>query len=127
VPEFPARPVEAGGAPGLEGGDHSALPLAAPPMPPAQGRADTRDATGTIRCAMCRNLREDGNCEAANRGVLLTGRGFKPDIGRAWRCSAYVPGPQDDDSRPGRERWPWIAPGCGEQPSNMQRMENDDV
>lgn len=59
-------------------------------------------------CAQCANLTWRGRCLAAQRGEIFASPHFEPVPDIAQRCAGYLPGPDDTDQRPGRERWPWL-------------------
>jgi hypothetical protein len=61
-------------------------------------------------CTDCRNLTPLGLCLAARRGELGTAKQYSPVADVPRRCYAYLPGPEDMDRRPGRSRWPTLAP-----------------
>lgn len=64
-------------------------------------------------CNQCANL-SGRRCLAAWRGELVANGDYAPvrDIPR--RCEGYVPGADDPDTRPGRERWPELNQEGGE-------------
>lgn len=64
-------------------------------------------------CRQCANL-AGRRCLAAWRGEIVANRDYEPvrDIPR--RCEGYVPGADDPDTRPGRERWPELNQEGGE-------------
>lgn len=59
-------------------------------------------------CDQCANL-EGRRCLAAWRCEIVAKRDYEPvrDIPR--RCEGYMPGADDPDTRPGRERWPHLT------------------
>ncbi len=66
--------------------------------------ADTRRT-----CQQCRNLAHNGRCMAAGRGELpLTASRYEPFTDRLERCVGYLPGADDPDQRPGKERFPGL-------------------
>lgn len=69
-------------------------------VPEADERYDDRR-----RCDQCTNLTDRGHCLAAWRGEILASRNFQPVRDWRRRCEGYLPGPEDTDRRPGRERW----------------------
>ena len=58
------------------------------------------------RCTECTNLTPRGACQAARRGEIAASRDYRPLNHTPRRCEGYLPGPEDTDRRPGRERWP---------------------
>jgi hypothetical protein len=71
--------------------------------------ADTRRT-----CRRCRELAGNGRCMAAGRGELpMTARQYEPVTDRLERCIGYLPGSDDPDQRPGRERYPHLAARAG--------------
>jgi hypothetical protein len=63
-------------------------------------------------CTACANFSAEGRCLAAWRGARIANAGREyhpacPDLPR--RCEGYVPGPDDEDRRPGAERWPRLC------------------
>jgi hypothetical protein len=71
--------------------------------------ADTRRT-----CRRCRELARNGRCMAAGRGELpMTARQYEPVTDRLERCIGYLPGSDDPDQRPGRERYPHLAARAG--------------
>ena len=88
--------------------------LAAEPIPERTMRTATNDAAWPTltttdddrrTCDLCLNL-AGRRCLAAWRDEIVANRAYEPirDIPR--RCEGYVPGADDPDARPGRERWP---------------------
>lgn len=72
--------------------------------PPERLESDRRT------CAECLALESDGRCGAARRRQLPgAAPWFSPDPETLHRCIGYRPGPDDQDQRPGRERWPGLA------------------
>lgn len=67
--------------------------------------------SGRRTCRQCRNLDADGGCRAARRGQIPNTSRFytyPPGIDAPHRCVGYLPGPDDADRRPGRERFDWL-------------------
>jgi len=64
-------------------------------------------------CDQCANL-EGRRCLAAWRGEIVANRDYEPvrDIPR--RCEGYAAGPEENDQRPGCERWPELIQKKGE-------------
>lgn len=62
-----------------------------------------------IQCQACRNLANSGRCLAARR---LPGMAswHEPDGERLHACYQYSPLADDPDQRPGKVRWPSLAP-----------------
>jgi hypothetical protein len=60
-------------------------------------------------CAQCANLAPSGLCLAARRGEIIASRTYHPVDHLPRRCEGYVPGADDPDRRPGRERWPGLT------------------
>lgn len=58
------------------------------------------------RCDQCANLTGRGLCLAARRGEIVANRDYEPVRDQPRRCEGYLPGADDLDRRPGRERWP---------------------
>lgn len=58
-------------------------------------------------CDQCANLIAR-SCQAAKRGEMVASRNYEPIRGQPRRCEGYVPGADDPDRRPGRERWPGL-------------------
>ncbi|NVZ07683.1 hypothetical protein HW932_00225 [Allochromatium humboldtianum] len=66
--------------------------------------------SGRRTCRQCANLDADGGCRAARRGQIPNTSRFytyPPGIDAPHRCVGYLPGPDDPDKRPGRERFDW--------------------
>lgn len=64
-------------------------------------------------CDQCVNLTGRGTCLAARRGEIVAHRDYEPVRNLPRRCEGYIPGADDPDRRPGRERWPkLIEKGC---------------
>ncbi|ADC62635.1 hypothetical protein [Allochromatium vinosum] len=66
--------------------------------------------SGRRTCRQCANLDADGGCRAARRGQIPNTSRFytyPPGIDAPHRCVGYLPGPDDLDKRPGRERFDW--------------------
>lgn len=67
--------------------------------------------SGRRTCRQCLNLEADGGCRAARRGQIPNTSRFytyPPGIDAPHRCVGYLPGPDDPDKRPGRERFDWL-------------------
>ncbi|MCK7581570.1 MAG: hypothetical protein MZV65_42035 [Chromatiales bacterium] len=67
--------------------------------------------SGCRTCRQCANLEADGGCRAARRGQIPnTSRHYTwpAGIDAPHRCVGYLPGPDDPDKRPGRERFDWL-------------------
>jgi hypothetical protein len=79
---------------------------------PRKESAITADTRRT--CRQCRNLARNGRCMAAGRGELpLTSSRYEPFTDRLERCIGYLPGPDDPDQRPGKERYPNLTARAG--------------
>lgn len=59
-------------------------------------------------CTQCANLTGRGLCLAARRGEIVASRSYEPICDLPRRCEGYLPGVDDADRRPGRERWPGL-------------------
>jgi hypothetical protein len=84
--------------------------------------ADHDDRRTCLQCLnLDRHLRRDGfrRCGAARRGELpyVAQRNYSPITDLPKRCEGFAPMPDDEDQRPGRERWPGLLPK-DEQPGN---------
>ena len=67
--------------------------------------------SGRRTCRECTNLAADTGCRAARGGRIPNASRFytHPDgIDALHRCIGYMPGPDDPDRRPGRERFDWL-------------------
>jgi len=62
-------------------------------------------------CSQCRNLAHNGFCVAARRGEVHrpTRTWYEPIPDLLHRCGAYAPNAEDEDRRPGFERWPFLT------------------
>jgi len=79
--------------------------------------------SGRRTCRQCRNLDADGGCRAARRGQIPnTSRHYTwpAGIDAPHRCVGYLPGPDDLDKRPGRERFDW--PTAETQPDTAKAV-----
>ena len=63
-----------------------------------------------IQCTACRNLATSGRCKAA-RELPGMASWHEPDPERLHACYAFLPLADDTDQRPGKVRWPSLAPG----------------
>lgn len=64
-----------------------------------------------ITCTACRNL-TGARCQAARRRELPSMAPWhEPDPERLHACYAFLPLADDTDQRPGKVRWPSLAPG----------------
>ena len=66
--------------------------------------------SGRRTCRQCANLDADGGCRAARRGQIPNASchyTWPAGIDAPHRCVGYLPGPDDPDKRPGRERFDW--------------------
>ncbi|MCX8086728.1 MAG: hypothetical protein N3C63_07460 [Rhodocyclaceae bacterium] len=77
------------------------------------GRAAEAPEDDRRICLECRNL-AGRRCLAAARGEIVASRNYEPIRDLPRRCEGYVPGPDDADRRPGRERWPGLIQKGGE-------------
>lgn len=68
---------------------------------------------GQRTCSQCAELSGRGECRVVARGEsigILTGRSYRPIADMPLRCAGYQPKADDDDRRPGYERWPGLLP-----------------
>jgi hypothetical protein len=76
-------------------------------LPPEDAEALAWNEDDRRRCTHCLNLAADGICRVAEPGGRVKARrGYQPHPSWWHRCPEYLPGTEDPDSRPGRERWP---------------------
>lgn len=59
-------------------------------------------------CGQCANRTGRGLCLAVRRGEIMASRDYEPIRDLPRRCEGYMPGADDPDRRPGRERWPGL-------------------
>lgn len=79
--------------------------------------------SGRRTCRQCRNLDADGGCRAARRGQIPNASRhytWPAGIDAPHRCVGYLPGPDDLDKRPGRERFDW--PTAETQPDTAKAV-----
>lgn len=69
-----------------------------------------KDTDDRIRCGTCRQIGPSGPCRAAASGEIVASRSYEPDRTLLRRCEGYQPGPDDNDKRTGRQRWPHLLP-----------------
>ena len=86
------------------------LPIPAnDPPPPAPWLADL-PSDDRIQCQACRNL-TGARCQAARRRELPSMAPWhEPDPERRHACHGFLPLASDPDQRPGKVRWPSLAP-----------------
>ncbi len=99
-----------GGLSRAEAERHAVRPHTVAPAPPTAGRpwrGEGLDLDDLRPCLWCRNLARSGRCLAAWRGELRAARDWEPTFpDQPQRCIGYSPAADDQDQRPGRERWP---------------------
>lgn len=86
------------------------LPAPANDPPPPAPWLEGLPSDDRIQCQACRNLANSGRCLAARR---LPGMAswHEPDGERLHACYQFFPKADDPDQRPGKVRWPSLAPG----------------
>lgn len=75
-------------------------------------------------CAQCMNRTASGLCLAAARGNITASRDYHPVDHLPRRCEGYLAGPDDQDKRPGWERWPWLAVRSGKAIPRPSKVED---
>ncbi|GAB2898592.1 hypothetical protein GCM10027046_30620 [Uliginosibacterium flavum] len=60
-------------------------------------------------CNQCAQLSHKGRCLAAQRREIAASPNYEPIRDLPRRCEGYKPGPDDNDRRTGRVRWPFLV------------------